>query len=78
MLFSSRDRAQAELVREKLHATGIRCEVRNFLLEAEGGGPSFYSELWVESNSNYHTASILYTSPLRILRQRAEDRGGRR
>jgi hypothetical protein len=74
MLFSSRDRAQTELVREKLVTAGIRCEVRSYRVEAEVGGTSSYSELWIEANRDYHTASILYASPLQVLRQRTEGR----
>jgi hypothetical protein len=70
MLFSSRDRAQIELVREKLVAAGIRCEVRDFPVDSEECGRSSYPELWVQSNGDYHTASILYASPLRLLRRR--------
>ncbi len=70
MLFSSRNRAQAELVRAKLNAAGIRCEVRTYPVDPEASGASSYSELWVEATADYHTASILYTSPVQILRQR--------
>jgi hypothetical protein len=75
MLFSSRDRAQIEHVHEKLAAAGIRCEIRDFPVTSEEGGTSSYPELWIESNPDYHTASILYASPVRLLRQRASDRG---
>lgn len=73
MLFSSRNRAQIEHVLEKLVAAGIRCEVRNFPIEAQQGGTTSYPELWVQKNTDYHTASILYASPLRVLRQRASE-----
>ncbi len=69
MLFSSRDRAQIEQVRQKLVAAGVRCEVRNFPVDAQESGTTTYPELWVQSNPDYHTASILYTSPIRLLRQ---------
>ena len=73
MLFSSRDRSHIEYVREKLVAAGIRCEVRSFLLADNVNGPASYPELWVEANTDYHTASILYASPISLLRQRSLD-----
>jgi hypothetical protein len=69
MLFSSRNRAQIEQVREKLVAAGIRCEVRDFPVNAQESGTASYPELWVQSNPDYHTASILYASPVRLLQQ---------
>jgi hypothetical protein len=75
MLFSSRDRAQIELVRQKLALGGIRCEVRSFPVDEQVCGTSSYSELWVEANPDYHTASILYASPVSLLKQRAQGRG---
>lgn len=69
MLFSSRDRAQIEQVRQKLVAAGVRCEVRNFPVDPQESGTNTYPELWVQSNPDYHTASILYASPIRQLRQ---------
>jgi hypothetical protein len=77
MLFSSRDRAQIERAKEKLVAAGIRCEVRDFPVDAEVCGTSYYPELWIQSNPDYHTASILYASPVRVLQQRgpSSDRG---
>lgn len=74
MLFSSRDRAQIDQVREKLLAAGIRCEVRNFPVNAEVSGTTSYPELWVQANPDYHTASILYASPVRLLQQRSANR----
>jgi hypothetical protein len=74
MLFSSRDRVQIELVRGKLIAAGLHCEVRNFTVDSQVSGTSCYAELWVEGNADYHTASILYASPVRLLKQRAEGR----
>jgi len=74
MLFSSRDRAQIEQVREKLLAAGVQCEVRDFPVNAETCGTSSYPELWVQANSDYHTASILYASPVRVLRQQGDRR----
>ena len=75
MLFSARNRAQIEQVRARLVAAGIRCEIRNFPVETPESGRSQYPELWVESNPDYHTASILYSSPLSVLRQQASGRG---
>ncbi len=64
-----------ERVRASLVAAGIRCEIRDFSLEASEAGTGSYPELWVESNADYHTAAILYASPLRELRQRAAEKG---
>jgi len=73
MLFSSRDRAQTERIREKLIAAGRRCEVRNYAVDDIVNGTRSYCELWVEANTDYHTASIMYASPIHLLRQRALD-----
>jgi len=73
MLCSSRDRFQIDLIREQLVAAGIRCEVRSLSTSDNDNGITVYTELWVEANADYHTASILYASPLRVLRQRAHD-----
>jgi hypothetical protein len=74
MLFSSRNRAQIEKVRERLVAAGVRCEIRNFPIETPEAGTELYPELWIESNPDYHTASILYKSPVRVLQQQATGR----
>ena len=77
MLFSSRNRTQIEHVRAKLASSGIRCEVRFFHLDASLNGTSCYPELWVEANSDYHTASILYASPVGLLqRAKGQKTGG--
>jgi hypothetical protein len=73
MLFSSRDRSQTERIREKLIAAGRRCEVRNYAVDDIVNGNRSYCELWVEANTDYHTASIMYASPIQVLRQRALD-----
>ena len=73
LLFSSRSRTQIECVRQQLIAAGVRCEVRNFPVDMQVSGTSSYPELWVQANPDYHTASILYTSPVQLLRQRALD-----
>jgi hypothetical protein len=69
MLFSARSRAQIERARAKLLAAGVRCEIRDFPVDEDEAGTASYPELWVESNSDYHTASILYASPLQVLQQ---------
>ena len=73
MLFSARDRGQIEAIHDRLIASGILCEIREFCVEAEESGTAIYPELWVQANPDYHTASILYTSPVSLLRQRAAD-----
>jgi len=75
MLFSSRDAAQIEHFRQKLVAAGIRCEIRESPFEAQERGADAYAELWVQSDPDYHTASILYASPVRVLRQQASGPG---
>ena len=75
MLFSSRCRAQVEQVRQQLVAAGIRCEVRDFPVDSRDSRGASYPELWIESNADYHTASILYTSPVRVIQQQAAGRG---
>lgn len=74
MLFSSRNRIQIEQVREQLVAAGIRCEIRNFPVQSPDCGTGSYPELWIESNPDYHTASIIYASPIQLLRQQAGTR----
>lgn len=71
MLFSCRNRAQIEQVRDKLASSGIRCEIRDFPVDTQECGARVYPELWVQANPDYHTASILYASPVRLLRERA-------
>jgi hypothetical protein len=70
MLFSARDRRRIERARNRLVAAGIYCEVRTFRSTTPGADDSCYPELWVRANPDYHTASVLYTSPLQLLRQR--------
>jgi hypothetical protein len=70
MLFSARSRAQIERARDALLAAGIRCEIREFPVQAQEFGMTCYPELWIEANADYHTASILYASPITVLRQR--------
>ena len=73
MLCSCRSRVQIERIREKLLADGIRCEIRDFPVDAHESGPASYPELWVEANPDYHTASILYASPVRVIKQRSSE-----
>ena len=71
MLFSARNRTQIERARAKLVAAGVRCEIRDFPVDEAETGTSSYPELWVESNSDYHTAAILYASPVQLLQQQS-------
>ena len=75
MLFSSRDRAPIEQVRAKLVSAGVRCEVRDYPIDVQVSGTCSYPELWVQSNPDCQSASILFTSPGRLLRQSASDKG---
>ena len=52
MLFSARDVAHIEPVREKLMAAGVRCEIRNFPT-SRARSAFWYPELWVQSNAGY-------------------------
>src|SRR5579862_3752178 len=70
MLFSARDRAQVEMARDQLIAAGVSCEVREYPTQTQEPGIPSYRELWVQANNDYHTASILYASPVKVLRQR--------
>ncbi|HZR17511.1 MAG TPA: hypothetical protein VFE51_09305 [Verrucomicrobiae bacterium] len=72
MLFSARDRAQVEMARDQLTAAGVSCEVREYPTQTQEPGTPSYRELWVQANTDYHTASILYASPVRVLRQRSQ------
>jgi hypothetical protein len=47
--------------------------VRNYAVDDIVNGNRSYCELWVEANTDYHTASIMYASPIQVLRQRALD-----
>jgi hypothetical protein len=71
MVFSARDRSQVEQARDRLAAAGIPCEVRQYPSHPAKTGTLLYRELWVQANTDYHTASILYASPLQVLRQRS-------
>ena len=52
MLFSARDVAHIEPVREKLTAAGVRCEIRDFPT-SRARSAFWYPELWVQSNGDY-------------------------
>jgi hypothetical protein len=51
------------------------CEIRNFHTMTPEGRRTYYPELWVQVDPDYHTASILYASPLRLLREAERLRG---
>ena len=53
MLFSARDLAHIEPVREKLVAAGVRCEVRDFLPTGRARSAFCYPELWVQIDADY-------------------------
>jgi hypothetical protein len=57
MLFSARDLAHIEPVREKLAAAGVRCEIRDFPPTGRGRSAFWYPELWVQSNADYDRGS---------------------
>lgn len=75
MLFSARDWARVEWARGRLVQKGVSCEIRTFHTETVDGGRTSYPELWVQADPDYHTASILYASPLRLLREAERLRG---
>lgn len=70
LLFSARDPGRIEWAHDQLVRAGVSCEVRSFRTSGLEGGVLNYPELWVEANSDYHTASIIYASPLQLLRGR--------
>jgi hypothetical protein len=75
MLFSARDPARIEWARDRLIEKGVRCEIRTFYAATPEGRRTSYPELWVQGDADYHTASILYASPLRLLREAERLRG---
>jgi len=75
MLFSARDPARIEWARNRLVGEGVLCEIRTFHTATLEGGRTSYPELWVQADPDYHTASILYASPLRLLREAERLRG---
>lgn len=70
-LCSARNRADVEQVRDKLLAAGIACEVRDYQTNTQPTKAPSYPELWIRGSSDYHTASILYASPVELLRRRS-------
>jgi hypothetical protein len=75
MLFSARDRGPIEKARAWLVEKGVLCEIRTFRTATPEGRRTCYPELWVQADPDYHTASILYASPLRLLREAERMRG---
>ena len=69
MLFSSRDRSQVEQVRQRLVSSGVSCEVRSVSADPSCQPQPAYLELWTRRSFDYHTASILFASPVKVLQQ---------
>jgi hypothetical protein len=61
-LFSSPDSAEIGLVRSRLEAVGIKCELRNEHLSPAMPGTLFDPELWVLRDSQFAEASELVTA----------------
>jgi hypothetical protein len=58
-LFSSPDSAEVGLIRSRLEAAGIACEIRNEHLSPAMPGAPFYPELWVLQDEQFAEASEL-------------------
>ena len=58
-LFSSPDSAEIGLIRSRLEAAGIECELRNEYLSPAIPGTPFDPELWVLRDSEFADASEL-------------------
>ena len=58
-LFSSPDSAEIGLIRSRLEAAGIECEMRNEHLSPAMPGTPFDPELWVLRDSQFAEASEL-------------------
>ena len=71
LLFSSPDSAEIGLVRSRLEAAGIECEMRNEHLSPALPGTPFDPELWVLRDSQFAEASELVAA----WRQRAAPSG---
>jgi hypothetical protein len=71
LLFSSPDSAELGLVRSRLEAAGIECEVRNEHLSPAMPGTPFDPELWILRDSQFTEASELMAP----WRQRASPSG---
>ena len=61
LLVSGSDTAKIELVRTKLLATHIRCEIRRELATGKPDGLPSYPELWVIQDKDFHVASRIFT-----------------
>jgi hypothetical protein len=58
-LFSSSNSAEIGLIRSRLQAAGIDCELRNEHLFAALPGAPFYPELWILNDENFDEAAEL-------------------
>ena len=58
-LFSSPDSATLGLLRSRLEAAGINCEMRNEYVSPAMPGAPFYPELWVLKDEQFAEASEL-------------------
>jgi len=58
-LFSSPDSAEIGLLRSRLEAAGIACEIRNEHLSPVMPGAPFYPELWVLKDEEFVEAREL-------------------
>jgi hypothetical protein len=58
-LFSSPDSAEIGLLRSRLEAAGIDCEMRNEYVSPAMPGAPFYPELWVLKDEQFAQASEL-------------------
>ena len=58
-LFSSPDSAEIGLLRSRLDAAGVDCEIRNDHLSRAMPGAPFYPEIWVLKDEQFAEASEL-------------------
>jgi hypothetical protein len=58
-LFSSPDSAEIGLLRSRLEAAGINCEMRNEYVSPAMPGAPFYPELWVLKDEQFAEAKVL-------------------
>ena len=58
-LFSSPDSAEVGLLRSRLEAAGIKCEIRNEYLSPAMPGAPFYPEIWILKDEEFAEASEL-------------------
>lgn len=58
-LFSSPDSAEIGLLRSRMEAAGVACEIRNEHLSQAMPGAPFYPELWVLDDAQFAEASEL-------------------